>query len=202
MKNLDTNTENKILESAKKVFNEKGYDGARMQEIADLAGINKALLHYYYRSKDKLFKNVFEQTLQSFFPIIAEIILSNKPLLERIKLFIDKYIDVLIENPIIPLFIANEVAKNPLIIKDMLIPDIDNLFSGLNDMIDDEVSKGNFKKVDIKQLILNIISLCIFPFISQSIAKMIFNYSDEEYKELMLSRKNEIYSLILAWLKP
>ena len=68
----EADTEQLILEAAKKVFFNKGFDGARMQEIADVAGINKALLHYYFRSKDKLFEAIFFDAFQQFIPRVVE----------------------------------------------------------------------------------------------------------------------------------
>ena len=105
------NTEEKILEAAKEVFIREGKSGTRMQEIADKAGINKSLLHYYYRSKDKLFGAVFQFAFSKFGPNLIKIIGEGNDVFEVIETFIDKYLDVISKNPFIPMFILNEVNK-------------------------------------------------------------------------------------------
>src|SRR6187402_2554521 len=92
----------KILAAARKVFTTKGMAGARMQDIADEAGINKALLHYYFRDKDKLFETIFMEEAQRFFPKINAIFQSDDPLFEKIEKFVNEYIDEMQENPYLP----------------------------------------------------------------------------------------------------
>lgn len=106
-------TETRILEAAKKVFIRKGLDGSRMQEIANEAGINKALLHYYFRSKQKLFEAVFSYAFIKFLPKVTEVLNADMPFLKKIEIFIDNYIDLLIENPFLPIFILNELYRQP-----------------------------------------------------------------------------------------
>ena len=91
-------TEEKIYEAAKKVFLTKGLDGARMQEIADIAGINKALLHYYFRTKEKLYSEVVKNSASTFFPQIMTILLSELPFEVKIWTIVDKYINFLQHN--------------------------------------------------------------------------------------------------------
>src|ERR1035438_8897932 len=113
MAELDNTTEKKILDAAKIVFLEKGFDGARMQEIADKAKINKALVHYYFRSKDKLFDAIFQEAFQQFLPKVAEVMMTEKPLFEKIEFFIDTYITMLSKNPHLPGFVMHEINRNP-----------------------------------------------------------------------------------------
>ncbi len=107
------NTEDRILEAAKEVFIAKGFDGARMQEIADTAEINKALLHYYFRNKDKLFEAVFEETLLQIGPMVLSFVNEPIPLEVKIWKFVDDYIEIIRNNPKLPLFILNEIHVNP-----------------------------------------------------------------------------------------
>ncbi|NTW33144.1 MAG: TetR/AcrR family transcriptional regulator, partial [Bacteroidetes bacterium] len=104
-------TEKLILKAAKKVFIDKGFDGARMQEIADLAGINKALLHYYFRSKEKMFDAVFEDVFMQFLPEVTEVMNSEITLFDKIKTFVDVYITALLKNPHIPIFVLHELSR-------------------------------------------------------------------------------------------
>ena len=108
----DTSTEEKILEAAKKVFTSKGMYGARMQDIADEAGINKALLHYYFRSKQKLFEVIFAAAAQKLFTKINFIFESDMPLFEKIEHFTEEYITVMMESPYLPLFVLNELSQD------------------------------------------------------------------------------------------
>ena len=109
----EKNTEQKILEAAKSVFLEKGKDGTTMQAIADKAGINKALLHYYFRSKDKLFRKVLEETMSAFLPKIEETFTSEIDFFDKIRMVVKNYISLLYENPFIPAFMLNEINRNP-----------------------------------------------------------------------------------------
>ena len=105
--------EEKILAAAHKVFTTKGMNGARMQDIADEAGINKALLHYYFKDKDKLFETIFVVEAQRFFPKITMIFQSDAPLFEKIENFVSEYIDEMQENPYLPWFVINEMNRDP-----------------------------------------------------------------------------------------
>ena len=107
------NTENQILIAAREVFILKGFEGARMQEIADHAGINKALLHYYFRSKEKLFDAVFSEIAANLFPAMKQVIEAELGMKEKITFFIKMYLKTLLENPFIPAFIINTLNSNP-----------------------------------------------------------------------------------------
>ena len=108
-----TPTEEKILLSAKKVFYQKGLKGARMQEIADDAGVNKAMLHYYFRSKDKLFDKVFEASVQSVTPVLMHVFLEESDLKSKITHLVEMLIDLFLKEPYLSNFIINELSQNP-----------------------------------------------------------------------------------------
>ena len=194
---LKVETEEKILQAAKTVFQQKGFDGTRMQDIADEAGINKALLHYYFRSKDRLFEEVFRDAFRKFFPKVQEIMTSDIPLANKIESFIDKYIDLLIDNPILPIFILNEVNRNPDKISEIMNLQVINpglLFGS----IIKEIDQGNIRKADPRHLIISIIGMCVFPFAAKPIIKnFLFNNSEEEFEKFLAQRKKEITELVL-----
>src|SRR4249920_2351657 len=104
-KQIDVSTEEKILSAAKKVFISRGMAGARMQDIADEAGINKAMLHYYFKNKEKLFEVIFMEAAAQLFPRINEIFFSDYSLFEKIERFCEEYMAVVMENPYLPLFV-------------------------------------------------------------------------------------------------
>lgn len=197
MQNQDKTTENLILDAAKAVFLEKGFDGARMQEIADKAGMNKALLHYYFRSKEKLFDAIFQEAFQQFIPKVAEIMMTDKPLFEKIECFIDTYLTMLFNNPHLPGFVLHEINRNP----EKLV----NIFKNsgikpeyLGVAIINEAQAGNIKPVQPMHLIVNILGMCLFPFIAKPIIKgFLFRNNDDMYSEFLAERKREITDFVI-----
>lgn len=190
------NTENQILNAAREVFITKGFEGARMQEIADHAGINKALLHYYFRSKEKLFEAVFSEVASNLFPAMRQMLEAELELKEKITLFIKIYLKALDENPFIPAFILNTLNTNP----DSFLKYIKK--SGLNPrllqkQIDDEAALGMIRMIKAEHLMVNIIAMCIFPFVARPIVQNIFDMSNEEYQMYLESRQTEIVDFVL-----
>ena len=194
---VDLTTEQKILEAAKQVFIEKGLDGARMQDIADKAGFNKALVHYYFRSKDKLFEVIFLEEARKFMPRIIEMMISDLPLFEKIEQFVEGYINVLIQNPMLPLFILNEVSKNPQASMKKIWgvdrPPLDKVQEHINK----EVKKGAIKPISAIQLCLNMVSLCIFPFLARPMVQWVANANNAQFNQLMEQRKKEVTKFII-----
>src|SRR3954463_7666646 len=107
----DIPPEQKILEAAKQVFFDKGMHGARMQDIADKAGINKAMLHYYFRSKEKLFETIFIDATGHLFPKLSSILESDKTIFEKIELICVEYINQIQQIPYLPIFIISEASR-------------------------------------------------------------------------------------------
>ena len=112
-KETDNQTRDRIFKAASDIFEEKGFDGTRMQEIADRAGINKALLHYYFRTKDQLFAAVFQVLLKKMFEKIISIFMEDISFKDKIRKFFDEHIEILIKNPKLPIFLLNEISHNP-----------------------------------------------------------------------------------------
>ena len=110
------NTENQILKAAREVFIAKGYEGARMQEIADRAGINKALLHYYFRSKEKLFEAVFSEIAMNLFPAMKQLLEAEIGIKEKVTFFIKIYLKTLLENPFFLRILIIGIGSKVLII--------------------------------------------------------------------------------------
>lgn len=197
----DKSAEQKILEAAKQVFMENGLDGARMQDIADKAGINKALLHYYFRSKDKLFERIFIEEAQKFMPRVTEIMLSEMTLFEKIEKFMNQYIDTLIQNPMLANFILNEIHRNP---KEMMTkiwgnhrPPIDKVEEHVAKL----VKKGEIKPIKGYELMINMVSLCIFPFLARPMVQWITKSNDEEFVKMMQQRKKTVVQFVIDSIK-
>ncbi|MBL7807814.1 MAG: TetR/AcrR family transcriptional regulator [Saprospiraceae bacterium] len=195
-------TEQKIFDAAHEIFTQKGMDGAKMQEIADKAGINKALLHYYYRSKEKLYEAVVKAVMAKALPTVRQVIESELPLEEKITRFIDFYIGLISKNTFIPLFIISEINKHPdhffENVMPRQLPQPEIFFR----QVQEEVAAGKIRPIDPRHLIINIISLCIFPFLGKPLMRMLLGLSPEEMKKLLDQRKQEVTSFVLAGLKP
>lgn len=197
MTSKDKNTETKILKAAKEVFIIKGLEGSRMQEIADTAGINKSLLHYYFRTKNNLFDAVFKDAFFSIIPRIAKMFESDISIFNKIEIFVNDYIDMIVQNPYLPDFIFHETNRNPnrviFLLRDAWINPL-----LIIDIFNEEIKKGNIKPIDPKQLIINIISMCVFPFVSKPIMKgLFFNNNEDEYKIFIEERKKEVTDFII-----
>jgi TetR/AcrR family transcriptional regulator len=199
MTDIKIDTEKQILEAARKVFIRKGLDGARMQEIADEAGINKALLHYYFRSKDKLFKMVFSEAMKKFFPSITLMFASPDIKIDKkIEVFVDRYISLIMENPFIPAFIISELNKNPDQLTEFFISsgiDISHVSLLINEVIANEIG---ISSLQVRHLVVNILGMCIFPFIGRPLLeKVIFQGDKSEYDKFLLERKKVVTELII-----
>jgi TetR/AcrR family transcriptional regulator len=194
----DINAEQKILAAAKKIFTLKGLAGARMQDIADEAGINKALLHYYFRSKDKLFEVIFNEAFTRFLPRLNHVIESDIPLFEKIEKFTGHYIDMAIENPYLPLFVLNEMNKHPEEFFKKTWADNPPKVEILVAQIEKEKKKGLIKNITPPQLVMNMMSLCVFPFVGKPLFKMIMHIEEATFLKLMEERKKEVAKFIIA----
>ena len=199
-------TEEKILDAAKDVFQKKGMTGARMQEIADYAGINKALLHYYYRTKEKLFEKVLTGAFSIIIPRVQEMMISDKPVFEKLRFFIDKYISLLINHPYLPGFIINELNRNPKLLSEIFERNIGferlSLIDKLDEQLKIEIDAGNIIPIDAKSLLINTLSLCIFPIVAKPITStIIFNNDQKAYKEFLTRRKTEVADFIINSIK-
>ncbi|MBU0487196.1 MAG: TetR/AcrR family transcriptional regulator [Bacteroidetes bacterium] len=184
-------TESHIHDAARSVFLAKGYDGARMQEIADEAGINKALLHYYFRSKDKLFESIFQEAFSKIVPQLFTLLTGSFTLREKLGGFIENYIRVIAENPFVPGFILHEMNRNPDRIVSMLSA------SGIQPAmilgaLSQELEKNNVYVPDPRHLIVNLLALCLFPFAGRPIIQGFLFGGDKEAYEVFLSERAEI----------
>jgi AcrR family transcriptional regulator len=196
-------TELRILEAATKVFREKGREGARMQEIADAAGINKALLHYYFRSKDLLFERVFMDSAQLYFANLNDILRSEIDIFSKIRNLCEAYITMTSENPFIPVFIIGEMHRSEdLFIRKMFSatrskPD----FEIFRRQLEEAVAKGLIRPIAPHQLIMHILGLCIFPAIAKPMMQFNMGIGEREFKTMMEERKQLVPELILSSLK-
>jgi TetR/AcrR family transcriptional regulator len=194
-------TEEIIFDAAMKVFEEKGFAASRMQEIADRAGMNKSLLHYYFRTKEQLFEAVFNKLLEKMFSKIIGVFMSDKPFEEKIRLYYEEHINFFQRNPTLPIFIMSEIAHNPERLKKQ--------FGGINYLqIRDAVMKvhakemeeSGIKKEDWPQFMITVISLTVFPYAAKEIIKLFLSQSEEKksFNEFMNDRKTFAADFVIS----
>jgi TetR/AcrR family transcriptional regulator len=201
MVNKLNTTEITILTAAKKIFSLKGKDGATMQEIANEAGINKALLHYYFRNKDLLFENVFFEESKKFSPILKVAIAQEVDLYQKINNICEAYILMAIENPFMPVFVVGELNKQPeLFIQKMFDGDLPD-FPKFASQIKKEVEAGRIRSIQPQQLIMNIMSMCVFPFLMKPMFIVGMQIEKDFFNHLMLQRIREVPKFIIDSIK-
>ena len=197
-KELDLSSKEKILNAARRVFIRNGSSGARMQEIADEAGINKALLHYYFKNKEGLFELVFNDAFSEFIPKIYSIFSGDGSVMEKIERYVETHLDLLIKKPDLPMFVLNEMQREP-----------ERFFSGiLNKMpgappfefflkqIEEEMKDGKIRTMNPRDLWMNVMSMTVFPFIGEPMLKKFLIINSEEYRILLTKRKESIMIFI------
>ncbi|WP_320018442.1 TetR family transcriptional regulator [Labilibaculum manganireducens] len=201
MEKKSVETQENILIAARTIFAQKGLAGARMQEIADRAGINKALLHYYYRNKEKLFEQVFDEALKKMLRPIAAFLADDSDLFQKIRNICRHYHEVLVEYPFLPNFVINEINSDPTRILKLF--DAEGFLEGREKtiiQINEAVKSGMIRPIDPRELILNIISLSIFPFAGRPVIKEIL-YKNENIYEILKERADRVSDFIIQSIK-
>ena len=197
----DENTEGQILEAAKNVFQSKGMDGSRMQEIADEAGINKAMLHYYYRSKQLLFEAVFKNAFSLLAPQLNTILNDDSSIEEKIRNFTSNYISFIIKHPYLPNFIIQELNRNPEFVfklkENKGFPNLEKF----KKQVKKAIEEGLIKPISPEQLFINILGLNVFPFVAKPLIMALINSDDKTYSQLMEDRKTEVSNFIINSIK-
>ena len=198
----DKQTEEKIFDAATEVFIEKGMDGARMQDIANHAGINKALLHYYYRTKDHLFNAVFEKIAGQMFKKFAPVLDKNLSLEEKIRFFLMTHIAFMQKNPRLPSFILNEVNRNPERIRKLIQSfDIFKLWTTLEAQHKEELKRYNITKENLPQFMTTIAGMSVFPFAAKPIIAAIMEKMGYNFDQYIEERKEYAADFVINALK-
>lgn len=197
-KENDSSTEDKIKNAARIVFHKKGFAATRTRDIAEEAGINLALLNYYFRSKKKLFDIIMLESLQGFARLIMEVFTNEQTSLDqKIETFADKHIELLLENPDIPLFVLSELRENP----DLLLSKIGGMDRALQSHFIQQFNKaikdGKIAPVHPLHFIMNMLAMTAFPFVASPLLKGIGKLSGKDFDHLMQERKK----LIPRWIK-
>ncbi len=195
-------TEQKIFEAATEVFIEKGMDGARMQDIADHAGINKALLHYYYRTKDRLFNAVFDALTGQLFKKFAPLFDETLTMEEKIRFFFREHITFLQKNPRIPTFFMNEMYRNPSRVRKIIQRvDINKFWIQLEAQHKEDFIKYNITREMIPQLMTSIAALSVFPFMAKPVITSFMEKMGYAFDPYIEERKEYAADFVINMLK-
>lgn len=198
----EKNTEEKILLAAFEEFRAEGYSGARMRSIAEKAKINKGLLHYYFKTKDKLFEKIFSFAVQQIQSNLREIFQLEISVSEKLEKVIDIYFETMKSNPELPRFVINEINKNP---KKFLNKNVNPLTkTAVSEFIETlqlELDNKKIKNIKAEQIMINLFSMVIFPFVGKPIIQIMFNFDENDFDNAINERKIIIKNTILGYLK-
>jgi AcrR family transcriptional regulator len=202
MTDSDKQTEERIFEAATEVFVEKGMDGARMQDIANQARINKALLHYYFRTKDLLFEAVFTKLAGKIFSKFAPVFDENLTLDEKIRFFYREHLEFMKQNPRLPAFILNEINRNPARIKKIIKNiNFNKFWEMLESQHREELKRYNITRESLPQIMSSIAALSVFPFAARGLFEGIFESFGVDFDTYIEERKEFAPEFVLGALK-
>ena len=174
------NIEARILEAATQVFLEKGYEGTNMTHIAEAAGIGRPALYYYYRTKDKIFGEIFGNLVKSFVPGVLEIIRKDAPIEDRLEQLVDAYFEQLSRNPRLPIFIIREMDRDPqFLVKTAADLHLENYFLSIMEAYEDESKAGHLKAVPPYAIVLNVLGGAITPFMFKPMMETLVDSGDK-----------------------
>ncbi len=206
----DGDTERRILAAAHTVFSRRGTAGARMQDIAEEAGVNHALLHYYFRSKQQLAETVFMQAAATFFPPLMQLLGSDVPLETKVRQVVEHEISTLRRTPFLPGYIISEIAQYPDRVEALISrlggegPESPRA-RGLRRLqadIDGAVARGDLRPITLEQFMVNLVALCVFPFAARPMLQAILDMTEAQYAEFIEHRRASLADFFLAGLRP
>ena len=203
----DDGTEQKIFDAADRVFARRGTDGARMQEIAEEAGVNKALLHYYYRTKDQLAEAVFKRIVAKFLPNVVQVMASDLELEEKVERIVHTYLDQLSRRPYIPGYVISEITHHPDRLPKLFEAVAANqvrkqVLTKLKRQIEERVAAGTLAPITPEQFFVNLVSLCIFPFAARPMLLVVFGLDAKGFERFIEQRRKELPKFIMRAMRP
>ena len=207
---LDADTETRILDAAHAVFMRRGTAGARMTEIARDAGVNHALVHYYFRSKQRLAEAVFRRAIGQFFPVMIETLVSEAPVEDKVRLVAAAQIDMLLKNRYLPGYLIAELNHYPERAEQLLGAMSGTtpanlrarLFGTLGRQLEEAARHGTLKPIAPQDFVLNLVSMVIYAFAARPLVMVLMGLDDPAFTAMMERRKAEIPEFFLAALRP
>jgi AcrR family transcriptional regulator len=201
MPKIELSTEEKIKDAAKKVFLEKGFGGTTTRDIAEYADSNIALVNYYFRSKEKLFHEVFIESFRDTFSPVNRILNDDLPLEAKIYKMVDHMIELMKRDPLLPMFVLSEMRSEHSKMCDLVVNMHKEEANAFQLQLEAEAAKGNIRKMDFNQVEVSLISMVIFPFLSMNMIKLKKSMTTEEFYAFMDERKKFIPDMILSYLR-
>lgn len=201
MEQQSQDTEERIKVAARKVFLKQGYDGAKIRQIAEEASVNLAMVNYYFRSKDQLFRSIYQDTFREFMGRMALLLNEETPLEVKIWKIVDRYTDFITENHQLPLFVLTEQRKNGAsFMKELNIKSFvtDSYF---HKQLQEESGKGLIRAIDPLQVIVTIMGTIVFPVMAQSIVSYVGDLDEAGFAQFMETRKQIVPGMIMAYLR-
>lgn len=194
--------EERILTCAEKLFLEKGFDGTSMSDIALCVGINRPTLHYYFRTKDKMFRAVLARIVLSFVPQVYDIVAGrDKSVAERVSQVIDAYILIFMEKPCLPLFMVREVQRDfDFLVRMLRQEQIDRYAHKIIRALQAEMDEGKLKKVPLRTLFYTFYGLMTFPFLSRRLTESLLLVEGETFADMMEEWKKQVVAQVCALL--
>ena len=198
MKNSNQkNTQKLIFDAAMQEFIQNGFDSTRMQAIANRAGINKSLLHYYYTSKELLFKEVLSYVVKDMFLRMTNIVIEDESLEKRLEKLFSNHMVYLIEHPNLPLFLLNEIYRNPELVEQIITTtEIRDSWQTFFFEIAKSQKEEEIIDMDPMHIVISIVSLLVFPVAARSVITRFVGLTDEEYSEFLKERTHIIPNFI------
>lgn len=198
-------TEAAILRAAEEEFLDKGFDGARTTVIAEKAGVTHAMLHYYYRTKEKLFERMLHEKMTDLTELILGVSVDNtQPLLEKVRCWTEKHFDFVMKNPKLPFFILTEIRRNPERLRKLFASQGRRAMLMVRNMqreIDECAARGECRQVNAQMLLFDILSLNLFTFVGLPVAEVMFDNISEKPETMLRVRRQEIVDTIMLRLK-
>jgi AcrR family transcriptional regulator len=203
----DEGTEQRILDAADEVFVRRGTDGARMQEIAEQAGVNKALLHYYYRSKDRLAEAVFRRAAAALMPAVLEVMESDLELEEKVEKVVGRYLEQLSRRPYLPGYLISEITHHPARLAPLFGAIAGtrvkrHVLAKLGRQIDERVRAGTLAPIAPEQFLVNLVSLCVFPFAARPILQLLLGLDPKGFDRFIEERRRALPHFFARGLRP
>ncbi len=179
-----------MIDAARRLFIQKGFEDTTMCDIAEQAKVNRSTLHYYFPNKDVMFRAVFSSIVEELKPRLNEIMASGKPLIERLSLVVDEYFERFLENPQIPGFFISEIQRDvDHFIATARELHYDKLFSMVRDALNTEMQEGRLKKVPMYMVFTAFYGNIAFPFITKNLFVSWFDMNEAEYRDMIMEWK-------------
>lgn len=199
---MEISVEDKIIDAAREIFFEKGYNGATMRDIASKAEVNLALLHYYYRTKEKIFEIVLNQAFITLFKRLNKAFLSDVDIFCKIELMVESYISVGIKHPQLPGFVMHELEVNKKLVQPLILKykeeqnankNLSVFYADVQNAIDSKI----IKPIDVDSLFIDILSLSLFPFVAKNFLSGIV-LDKNKYSHFIKERSKYVSGFIIS----